>query len=266
MSQHDWYIFPTHPHLPAPDWPALSQSLIDAGILLQADGGNIAPEDLRELSSELAINGAAPWIDVDTAWRTTSEVVDAYRPTSDKVAQLSLARGLSMRDTVASMREQGFDFKFWPSLEAKASKWGGARHRLGEGAIALFDSPQEWEREQISLSISLLAFEGTPHVTAGENLCVPFKPGTTEPLTDIEPYGSHMDFIGAAYEDPAVTWTDPETGKAFFIFDLDWQQSLGLGWRFVHIEGGWNAGFLDRFSGRLAALLGQSMTVAHQHL
>lgn len=266
MSQHDWFIFPTHPHLPAPDWPSLSQRLVDEGILMPADGQHIAPEDLRELSSELSIHGPAAWMDVDPAWLTTSEVVDAYRADSDSVARVSLARGLSMPDTVASMREQGFAFQFWPSLDAQRCAWGGARHRLGEGAIPLFESREAWARQQAKLSISLLAFEETPYVTAGENLCAPLKPGTNEPLTRMGPYGDHMGFIGAAYEDPAVTWTDPDTGKSFHIFDLDWSQSLGLGYRFVHIEGDWNGGFLDRFSARLAALLGQSMTVAHQHL
>ncbi len=266
MSQHDWYIFPTHPHLPSPDWPALSARLIDEGILLPADGQNIAPEDLNELSSELSINGQARWIDVDPAWRTTSEVIDAYRPYSDRVAQLSLPRGLSMADTVAAMREQGFDFQFWPGTDEARSAWHSPRHRLGEGAVDFFESRAEWEGVQATMSVSLLAFEVTPNVTAGENLCAPMKPGTREPLTELTPYGSYMDFIGAAYEDPSVTWTDPDTGKAFHILDLDWSESLGLGYRFVHIERAWDEKFFDRFSARLAAMLGQSMTVAHQHL
>ncbi|QEI07847.1 hypothetical protein FXN63_19890 [Pigmentiphaga aceris] len=266
MSQHDWFIFPTHPHLPPPDWPALSQRLIDTGILLPADGQHIAPEDLRELSSELAIHGQTSWVDIDPSWRTTADVVDAYRASSEAIARLSLAPGLSMADTVATMREQGFAFQFWPSSDAERCAWGGTRHRLGDAAAALFDDKDEWVREANALSFSLLAYAGSPNVTAGENLCAPLRPGTDEPLELMAPFGTHVDFIGAAYEDPAVTWTDPDTGKSFHIFDLDWSQSLGLGYRFLKIEGGWHADFFERLRAHLAGLLGQPMTISHQHL
>jgi hypothetical protein len=264
MSLHEWYIFPTQPHLPAPDWPALSQRLIEVGLLCPSDGQHVAPEDLLEVSRELTFAGHGPWIDVDPAWRRTSQVVDAYRTTRASASGLSLPDGLSMIDTVARLRMQGLAFALWP--DPGTWTWGGARHRLAPGAAPLFDSPEEWETDAAALSISLLACEGTPTVTAGENLCAPTRPGEHNPLESLAPYGDAMAFIGAAFDDPSATWTDPVSGKAFHLLDLDWQHSLGFGFRFVKIEGGGSEAFVERLTDRLTSLVGQPMTYAHLHL
>ena len=264
MSLHEWYIFPAHPHLPPPDWPALSQRLLADGLLAPSDGQHVAPEDLLEVSRELTFAGHGPWIEVDPAWRRTSQVVDAYRQARASASGITLPDGLSVPDTVARLRAQGLPFAQWS--DTGAWTWGGPRHRLDTAAASLFDSREEWGTDATTLSISLLAFEGTPMVTAGENLETPRLPGTDVPLQALDPYEHYTAFIGEAYEDPTAVWTDPVSGKAFHLLDLDWQHALGFGFRFVKIEGGGSEAFVQRFTDRIARLGGEPMTYAHLHL
>lgn len=264
MSLHEWYIFPTQPHLPPPDWPALSRRLIDERLLAPADAQHVAPEDLLEIGQQLTFAGYGDWIDIDPGWRRTAQVVAAYQAASPGAAAITLPDGLTMADTVAHLRAQGLPFDLWS--DTGAWSWGGVRHRLDAGALSLFEDRQEFDTEEAALSISLLAFDDTPMVTAGENLSAPMLPGQDEPLHDLEPFGHHTDFIGVAYDDPTTTWTDPNSGKAFHILDLDWQNTLGFGYRFVKIEGGGSEAFVGRLTNRIAAMTGQPMTYAHLHL
>jgi hypothetical protein len=264
MSLHEWYVFPTQPHRPPPDWPELSQRLVAERILAPADAEHVAPEDLLEVGQQFTFAGWGPWIDLDPGWRRTSQVVEAYRAACPAAAAITLPDGLTMADTVAHLRAQGLPFAMWS--DTGEWSWGGVRHRLDTGALPLFDDRHEFESEETALSISLLAFDDTPMVTVGENLCAPRRPGADEPLAALPPFDHHTDFIGAAYEDPAAVWRDAETGKAFHILDLDWQHTLGIGFRFVKIEGGGSEAFVERLTALVSRLAGQPMTYAHLHL
>lgn len=53
----------------------------------------------------------------------------------------------------------------------------------------------------------LLAYgRPSPRVAVREHLCEPSLPGSAAPLDSLPPFGSHLDFIGAAYDDPGLQW------------------------------------------------------------
>lgn len=51
-------------------------------------------------------------------------------------------------------------------------------------------------------------------------------------------FGDYADFIGAVFTDIRAQWTHPDTGRHYGILDLDWESGLGIGWSFIHFEGG----------------------------
>ena len=111
----------------------------------------------------------------------------------------------------------------------------------------------------------LLAYDGPSPRVAVENLCEPSLPGSDEPLESLPAFGSHIDFIGAAYEDPGVQWHCADDGKAYRILELDWHFSLAMGFRMVRLEGVDEASAqgLARMIGKLAGL---EMVCSHRHL
>ena len=79
------------------------------------------------------------------------------------------------------------------------------------------------------------------------------------------PADSHIDFIGEAYENPAVQWHCEQSGRSYRILELDWHYTFAMGFRMVQCEG------LDRESaqglaGLIGELTGQVMGCSHRHL
>ena len=261
MSIHEWFIFPRYFHGAQPDWLALERRLLDAEILLPPFGENIARQDLQDLVRYLLPGGFTPW-EAPNQVSNTHELVELYKTQGALPASLRIEPAMSMAETLAALREQGV---------ALDERWAsdGVRHRLGPGAKALFDGAQSWDEHHKELALTLLQFDEQPFVAAGENLEPPLAPQTGVPMDELEPFGSHIDFIGAVFEDAATTWLDPATGQSHYILDLDWRQTFGMGYRAVKIEHGQGPGdnvFLARLAGLVADLTGEPMVMAHLHL
>lgn len=141
-------------------------------------------------------------------------------------------------------------------------------YRPGPATLALLsaDSTADYENDPQMFSIDLEASDGpNPVVNVGENLEPPCVPGSDEPLEEMAPFGSHVDFIGAAWEDPAVQWIDPRSGRSYYILDLDWQYSMALGFRMLRLKG-FDQDSTLRLAQAVSELVGQPMGASHLHL
>ncbi|WP_312992593.1 hypothetical protein [Achromobacter animicus] len=147
------------------------------------------------------------------------------------------------------------------------ASWRSVHYCLGPAASPyLSDAVREdYDADPRHFPLMLLAFDGpNPRVMVGENLFAPSVPGSNEPAMPM-PAESHIDFIGEAYENPAVQWQCEESGRSYRILELDWHYSLAMGFRMVQCEG------LDRESaeglaGLIGELTGQAMGCSHRHL
>ncbi len=266
MSDHHQFFFPRHPHLPSPDWPALEARLRQAGYVLAPRGDRVPRAALIDLSLMLAWprEGSYQYRD---GMRTPGDVIDLYVQAGHLPPGVPVRHEDTIEETWAMLARHGISPN--PALvDDERSAWQSPSYCLGPAARECL-SPQgreQYDADLPSLDLMLLAYDGPhPHVAVGENLEVPSVPGSDEPLDELPPFGSHIDFIGAAYDDPAVQWRNPRDGRDYRILDLDWHYSLALGFRMIRAQG------LDRESAEgLAAafsgLVGQPMGCSHRHL
>lgn len=261
MSLHELYVFPRHFHGARPDWAALERRLLNEAILLPPVGDNIPRQDIYGLVHRLSPTGFLP---LHEAGRVGSigELIELYKNEGALPGTVAITADMGVADILATLRAHDVSMD---------ERWlnDGRRHRLGPGARELFASARHWEENHREFAITLQQFDDMPTVTAGENLQPPLSPSTGEPLDELAPFGSHLDFIGAVYEDPTATWTDPLTGLPHYILDLDWGRSLGMGYRAVRLEYGLGSGdevFYARFTERLSQWIGEPMVMAYLHL
>ncbi|MFJ1298436.1 hypothetical protein ACILG0_00645 [Pseudomonadota bacterium AL_CKDN230030165-1A_HGKHYDSX7] len=265
MSEHHQFLFPLHPHLPAPDWRALDARLREQGYVLAPEGDGVPARELDNLSLRLsrALDCAYQY-DADT--RTPADILALYIRTGALPADFPLHPHAGIADTLALLTARGivFDDTF---ADTEGSDWRSPYYRMGPATRALMspDTAQAYDAEPRAFGLLLLAYDGPdPAVHVGENLNVPTLPGSTDPLEDMPPYGSYLDFIGAAYADPTVQWHAPD-GRAYTILELDWQYSFSLGYRMVRTDG------LDEDSARnlakaIGEMVGVPMGCSHRHL
>ncbi|KRA02128.1 MAG: hypothetical protein ACN6O5_21245 [Achromobacter sp.] len=153
------------------------------------------------------------------------------------------------------------------SFDADDASWHSVHYCLGPSARPYLSDlvREDYDADPKNFPIMLLAFDGpNPRVMVGENLSAPSVPGSNEPATPM-PADSHIDFIGEAYENPAVQWHCEQSGRSYRILELDWHYTFAMGFRMVQCEG------LDRESaqglaGLIGELTGQVMGCSHRHL
>jgi len=153
------------------------------------------------------------------------------------------------------------------SFDADDASWHSVHYCLGPSARPYLSDlvREDYDADPRNFPIMLLAFDGpNPRVMVGENLSAPSVPGSNEPATPM-PADSHIDFIGEAYENPAVQWHCEQSGRSYRILELDWHYTFAMGFRMVQCEG------LDRESaqglaGLIGELTGQVMGCSHRHL
>lgn len=266
MSEHHQFFFPTQPHLPPPDWAALDARLRQDGYVLEPRGSGIPRAALIDLSLMLArpLQGIYQYRD---GMRTSGDVLDLYRQAGHLPPDVPVRHDTTLQETLALLASNGIapDPVF---AGDKDSAWRSPAYCLGPAAREHLSPEvrQQYDADPQSLDLTLLAYDGPqPCVAVGENLEVPCVPGSDEPLDELAPFGSHIDFIGAAYDDPAVQWRNPQDGRGYRILDLDWHYSFAFGFRMIRAQG------LDRDSAEgLAAvfsgLIGQPMGCSHRHL
>ncbi|CUK14196.1 hypothetical protein [Achromobacter xylosoxidans] len=265
MSEHHQFIFPRYPHLPPPDWPALQARLLAGGYLLEPRGDRVPREALDTLSLGLAglKEGSFQYRE---GLRTTGDVIALYQSAGHLPPEVPVRHHDTMEETLALLAAHGIVPD--PSFDDESSNWRSPHFCLGPAARALLNPGQRahYDADPTGFSVILLAYDGPePYVGVGENLEMPSLPGSDEPLEELPPFGSHVDFIGAAYEDPAVRWRNPADGRDYHLFDLDWHFSMALGFRMIRancLEEG-SAEALARLVGEL---VGQPMACSHRHL
>lgn len=265
MSEHHQFLFPLHPHLPAPDWRALDARLREQGYVLAPEGDGVPARELDNLSLRLSRALDCDY-QYDAGTRTPADILALYIRTGALPADLPLHPHAGIADTLALLTSRGivFDDTF---ADTEGSDWRSPYYRMGPAARALMspDTAQAYDADPRAFGLLLLAYDGPdPAVHVGENLNVPTLPGSTDPLEDMPPYGSYLDFIGAAYADPTVQWHAPD-GRAYTILELDWQYSFSLGYRMVRTDG------LDEDSARnlakaIGEMVGVPMGCSHRHL
>ncbi|WP_288410685.1 hypothetical protein [uncultured Herbaspirillum sp.] len=265
MSLHEDYIFPLQAHLDQPDWPALEQALLAHGFVVEPRGEGVPGPALQELRFQLAQT-----LDCRLQWKegasTTGDVLRCYVEAGALPADLPLRDDLTMAETLALLAQHGIT-----GLDEKEDSqvsWRSPMYRPGPATLALLsaDSTADYENDPQMFSIDLEASDGpNPVVNVGENLEPPCVPGTDEPLEEMAPFGSHVDFIGAAWEDPAVQWIDPRSGRSYYILDLDWQYSMALGFRMLRLKG-FDQDSTLRLAQAVSGLVGQPMGASHLHL
>lgn len=153
------------------------------------------------------------------------------------------------------------------SFDADDASWHSVHYCLGPSARPYLSDlvREDYDADPKNFPIMLLAFDGpNPRVMVGENLSAPSVPGSNEPATPM-PADSHIDYIGEAYENPAVQWHCEQSGRSYRILELDWHYTFAMGFRMVQCEG------LDRESaeglaGLIGELTGQVMGCSHRHL
>lgn len=266
MSEHHQFLFPRYPHLPAPDWKRLESQLLDAGIVLPPFGRSVPLRALVNLSLTLARTLDCPYR-YDDAMRSPAEVLALYEGCGGLPADARAEPDFSIAQTLELLTRHGVepDRTF---LEDEGSTWHSPHYRLGPGAREFLSAhaAQTYDIEPQQFGLMLLAYDApNPAVKVGENLEVPSFPETGEPVSDMAPFDDHVDFIGAAFEDPGVQWHCPSNGKAYRIFDLDWHFSLALGFRMIRTE------WLDEESARMLAdavgkIVDAPMACSHRHL
>ncbi|WP_249292954.1 hypothetical protein, partial [Achromobacter ruhlandii] len=231
MSEHHQFIFPRYPHLPPPDWPALQARLLAEGYLLEPRGDRVPREALDTLSHGLARlkEGSFQYRE---GLRTTGDVIALYQSAGHLPSDIPVRHGDTLEETLALLAAHGVapDAAF----DDERSSWRGPYFCLGPAARALLNPAQRahYDADPAGFSVVMLAYEGPePYVGVGENLEVPSLPGSDEPLEALPPFGSHVDFIGVAYEDPAVRWRNPADGPDHHPSDLRLHSTLTLAGR-----------------------------------
>lgn len=265
MSLHEQYIFPLQPHLPPPDWPALDALLLEKGFVISPRGTDVPAWALNELRHRLC-----QALDCQLVWRegaqTTGDVLRDY------VGAGTLPEGLPIRDdmTMAETLQLLARHDICPLIKEESDHctWHSPAYKLGPAAVALLseEGARYYEEAPGRFHLTLLAYDGPhPSVCVGENLEPPCLPGSDEPLAALPPFESHVDFIGAAFENPGAQWYCEQTGQNYHLLDLDWQYSLGFGFRMIRLQG-MDQDSTMRLAQAIGELVGQPMGCSHLHL
>ncbi len=266
MSEHHQFLFPRDLHLPPPDWRALEARLLEGGYVLEPRGQDIPRRALINLSFGLASLHEGSY-QYDEHMRTPGDVIALYARAGYLPPDIPIRHNDTLEETVALLASHGITLGDLYA-DDEGSDWHSPQYCLGPAAREYLsaDVRADHDADPRSIPLMLLAYDGpSPRVAVGENLCEPSLPGSDEPLESLPPFGSHIDFIGAAYEDPGVRWHCAEAGRDYRILELDWHFSLAMGFRMVRLEGVDEASAqgLARMIGKLAGL---EMVCSHRHL
>jgi hypothetical protein len=266
MSEHHQFLCPRDMHLPPPDWRALETKLLEGGYVMEPRGDGVPYRALLNLSFDLASLNEGSY-QYQEGLRTTGDVIAMYVGAGYLPAEIPIRHNDTMEEAMALLAEHGIT----PGdryADNESSDWNSPQYCLGPAARVFLtdDTRASYDADPKNFPLMLLAYDGPePHVAVGENLSEPSLPGSDELLESMPPFDSHVDFIGAAYENPAAQWHCAEDGRDYRILELDWQYSLAMGFRMVRTE------WLDDGSARglarlIEGLTGQPMVCSHRHL
>ncbi|MCF7749930.1 hypothetical protein KQ945_04160 [Bacillus subtilis subsp. subtilis] len=266
MSEHDCFVFPAAPHLPGPDLRALEQWMLHARILLPPVGEAVPLHALHILSHAISRHpGANGWIHCPT-WQCAADVVAGHIIAGNLPASLQMDRSGSVEACVEHLRDHGIVLDPAALFDKhEECTWYSPLYRAGPGMRVLYPDGCLDDLEQLSIRLFQVRSGCPPFVVAGEGTVPPRVPGELDDREDFPPFGSYVDFIGAAYEDIHVQWTPPGAVASYRILDLDWHAGMGIGWHFIQFEGG-TGHDMEQFIHAISTRCGQRMQVAHRHL
>ncbi|WP_327439649.1 hypothetical protein [Pseudomonas donghuensis] len=108
--------------------------------------------------------------------------------------------------------------------------------------------------------VRLFEFEpGQPFVCAGENFSPPGQYLQTQVAEE-----AFMQFMGDAIEAPHTTWCNPVDKTTYYLMDLDWDFSFGVGEQVLRSDR-LNRAETERLAALIGELAGQPMSCAHRH-
>ena len=266
MSEHHWFLLPKHPHLPAPDWQQLERLMLEEQMLLPASGRSIPGCMLADLSMAVASIPGATYLYGET-WATAEDVLRSHIAAGHIPATIPTSPHWSIEDAVNALQAHGITLgDTWKFSAHTWSSWASPRYRVGPAMRPFYDKQDyEIERKRAAITLFTTPADQPPFVTAGENTGAPYVPGDETELEELEPFGSYVDFINAAYEDIQTTWINPDDGRPYHILDLDWSDGLGIGWNFMQFDNGGDFD-RDRFATVIGELIGQPVLFAYRHL
>ena len=266
MSEHHWFLLPKQPHLPAPDWRQLERLMLEKQMLLPASGQDIPGCMLTDLSMAFAGIPGAMYL-YDKTWKSAEDVLRTHMAAGHIPATILTSPHWSIEDAVQALQAHAVPLgDAWKFSEHKWCNWASPRYRIGPGMRTFYEE-RDYEIESRRAAVTLFTTpeDQLPFVTAGENTTAPCIPGDDAELEELDPFGSYVDFIGAAYEDIHATWTNPDDGRRYHILDLDWSCGLGVGWNFMQFDNGGDFD-RDRFAAVIGKLIGQPVLFAYRHL
>ncbi|OZI36165.1 hypothetical protein CEG14_14150 [Bordetella genomosp. 1] len=265
MSAHHQFVFPRDLHLPPPDWPALEARLLRDGFILPAQGDGVPTAALMRLILGLTQGLEGGQFRHADGLRNTGDVLALYADLLP--AGLPVRHDLSMQQTLALLAEHGVT----PgplAHDTEGSDWRSPLYTLGPAARDPLtpDTRAGYDADPAAFGLLLLAYHGpNPAVHAGENFMPPALPGANAPLEAMPPFDSPMDFIGAAWEDPATQWHCAAHGRDYRILELDWHYSFAIGFRMIRLTG-LDQDSTEAIAAAVGAMLDAPMGCSHRHL
>jgi hypothetical protein len=215
MSDTFLYVFPADPLMAKPDWAQLKRGLLERGLIA-------VPKD----GPRLVYSTDKLWSDITKDLRLESDHL-ARRKTSTLEGMLAILHeksvvppyfaidtaGMSIPQFAEVLKQRGYlSPGFVPSF----------KEELYQGPS--FASYCDLSRADNSTVITYIDGGSRMTVHCGENLQMhPIIPGTDRVLED------GLDFLSRWCDDPGETWCDPETGRRYGLFDLDWESTLAAG-------------------------------------
>jgi hypothetical protein len=215
MSDTFLYVFPADPLMAKPDWAQLKHGLLERGLVAVPKEG-----------PRLVYSTDKLWSNISQDLRLESDH-SACRSTSTLAGILAILRQKAVVPPYFVVDTTGMSI---PQF-AEALKQGGY---LSPGFVPSFDEELHQGASFASFCDLSQADNSTviTYIDAGSRMAVhcgdslqmhPGIPGTDRVLED------GLDFLSRWCEDPAETWCDPETGRRYGLFDLDWESTLAAG-------------------------------------
>jgi len=268
MSEHDYFIYPRQPHLPPPDWRALEKRLLHEGYIVpssQVETDTIPYTVLFRLYRKLLLDS-----EVAVGERSINDLLQRMQAANMLPAGMVLPAQPTGELLAEVLRPHGIDLQpsdYMPHGADHASPiyhLGPATEAYLAAAEAV-SAPRYYRPDHLDPTLELLEYQRQPLIPVGENLAEPRLPGHDAPIQNYGSYESHIELIGAAWEDPGMLWHSPENQQEYRILDLDWQYSFGLGYRLIRL-GSVSPDWLPALTILVSELTDTPMQWHHRHL
>ncbi|XOK59069.1 hypothetical protein ACJ7K1_21155 [Paenibacillus elgii] len=282
MSEHFMYLFPCDPLLPKPDLQMLQRELLRYGFWKEPKGNAIPETTLWELWQRIAVqeHGIALYeagiifpdpLDLRSfidGLKQAGIVPHSYYFAHDRRRGRTPAGyydgdALSVPVLIQELRDNGWISPNFTFDTGTRYAPGPLYYAFCAGeqpeAAGFFDESDTFIRYGECKGLWFEDYGETITVHAGENFCEPTLRDSGKTVDD------WSSFIETWVKDPSAVWHDPETGRPWGLWDLDFQHTLGAGTCALVID---QPGLLDgeRTAELLSRLSGQRFGYSLCHL